>query len=78
MADSRISLLHKSGRTFESLRSAIRTDHWQNGGRHVNGETFPPFLGEHSLELLEEIGYEKKDVQAMTEKGEVVQWDGIG
>lgn len=72
--DSRLVMKHGSGRVFEGLRSAIRTDHWDKGGREVNGETFPPFLGEHSEELLRGLGIEEKEIGGMIKRGEVVQW----
>ncbi|GMH84146.1 hypothetical protein TrVE_jg7114 [Triparma verrucosa] len=74
--DSRLTVSHSSGRVFEGLRSAIRTDHWRDGGRDVNGETFPPFLGEHSVEILKGMGIREEEIQGMIARGEVVQWQG--
>lgn len=49
---------------FTVINTPILQDGAYPGVRHV-----PPLVGEHSAEILDELGYEKSDIAALAEKG---------
>lgn len=76
-AGLRIDLEHPDGGQFATVDSAARFWPGGHGAREWNkGRRRPPLLGEHTLEILSELGYEAGAIESACRSGAVAYLPG--